>query len=287
MTTRQLRIAVLCLLCVFTLTRAYYLVINYQNLPYMLRFDHLDIFSLANSCTLLVNVLVIVLAAMGVAQAVGRPDRPLPTVLHFPLIWIVVGSVISNFLYLFLRPSPELSESRDLQFWVFTFLEIAFWIVCFLYFAREQAEAAPTTLRWVNPWRRLLGWLLDIVAVELLLLRNVQMLAHRSNYLRDIEWMNDSPYPIIVLIMIPYYFTSEAIFSRSVGKVITGTYVVFEKRRVLSALWRTLSRFIPFEAFSCMSGGEGWHDTISSSTLRMYDRAEPVSVVNSDGPPAA
>lgn len=69
-----------------------------------------------------------------------------------------------------------------------------------------------------------------------------------------------------VCILIVYYVTQESLFSRTLGKLITGTKVVNEnggKASFLQILWRTMCRFIPFEAFSFFgSECRGWHDRI-------------------------
>ena len=80
---------------------------------------------------------------------------------------------------------------------------------------------------------------------------------------------------MISIVLFIYYFGCEAVFARTLGKALNGSYVVFERGRVLSALWRTLSRFIPLEAFSFIGRSEGWHDTLSSTTVRQAGSAAP------------
>ncbi len=70
-----------------------------------------------------------------------------------------------------------------------------------------------------------------------------------------------------VIVMCAYYIPMEAAWGRTIGKLITGTKVVDEDGRAPSwaaVIKRTLSRFIPFEAFSFFGkDARGWHDTIS------------------------
>ncbi|GAB3195891.1 putative RDD family membrane protein YckC [Pontibacter aydingkolensis] len=73
-----------------------------------------------------------------------------------------------------------------------------------------------------------------------------------------------------LLIMFTYYWGFESIFGQTVGKMITGSIVVTEdgeKITPLDALKRTLCRFIPFEVFSFLGSGPGWHDTISRTRV--------------------
>jgi uncharacterized RDD family membrane protein YckC len=69
--------------------------------------------------------------------------------------------------------------------------------------------------------------------------------------------------------MIIYYFPQEALFGRTLAKVILGTKVVDShgnKVGPLKSLGRTFSRLIPFEAFSFL-GDEGRrrHDSLTST----------------------
>ncbi len=72
-----------------------------------------------------------------------------------------------------------------------------------------------------------------------------------------------------VIVMCAYYIPLETLWGRTIGKLITGTKVVSEdvRRPSFSAvLKRTLSRFIPFEAFSFLGkDARGWHDTLSKT----------------------
>ncbi|WDF60246.1 RDD family protein [Flavobacterium sp. KACC 22758] len=71
---------------------------------------------------------------------------------------------------------------------------------------------------------------------------------------------------IAILISLIYYLMMEGLFSRSIGKFITGTIVVDEngqKPDFGTIFKRNLCRFIPFDAFTFLGGSRGWHDSIS------------------------
>ena len=67
------------------------------------------------------------------------------------------------------------------------------------------------------------------------------------------------------------YFVMELVFGRTVGKIVTGTKVVRADGSRPSAgqiIGRTLSRIIPFEAFSFFSSPcVGWHDSLSGTRV--------------------
>ncbi len=65
-----------------------------------------------------------------------------------------------------------------------------------------------------------------------------------------------------------YYNIFETLTSRTIGKYITQTKVVLidgSKPKFDEILIRTLCRFIPFNAFSFLGDGRGWHDSLSKT----------------------
>ncbi|WP_297333719.1 RDD family protein [Flavobacterium sp.] len=74
---------------------------------------------------------------------------------------------------------------------------------------------------------------------------------------------------VTVLIWTFYYSITESIFSRSIGKFITGTKVVMQDGSKPSAgviILRSFCRLIPFEAFSFLgSPPRGWHDSLTET----------------------
>lgn len=72
-------------------------------------------------------------------------------------------------------------------------------------------------------------------------------------------------YVLVYLAYVLYYTTLEAAFGRTVGKLITGTKVVDKDGKLPRTgviFRRSLSRLVPFEAFSFLGGdSRGWHDS--------------------------
>jgi uncharacterized RDD family membrane protein YckC len=78
-------------------------------------------------------------------------------------------------------------------------------------------------------------------------------------------------YALGIVILIVYYMVFETITGRTLGKYITNTKVLTEdgqKPEADKILYRTLSRMIPFEAFSFLGEeGRGWHDSIAKTVV--------------------
>lgn len=68
-----------------------------------------------------------------------------------------------------------------------------------------------------------------------------------------------------------YYFSFEMLFGITFGKIITGTKVITDTGQApgkLRILFRTLGRFIPFDALSFLFGSQsGWHDSVSGTAV--------------------
>ncbi|GDX97311.1 hypothetical protein LBMAG47_29760 [Planctomycetia bacterium] len=85
-----------------------------------------------------------------------------------------------------------------------------------------------------------------------------------------IAWLESIPDLLLgVFLTLLYYIVFEAITSRTLGKLITGTRVVNAVGLPPSfgqIIGRTLCRFIPFEMFSFLgTPTRGWHDRFSET----------------------
>jgi uncharacterized RDD family membrane protein YckC len=72
------------------------------------------------------------------------------------------------------------------------------------------------------------------------------------------------------VIVMAYYIVLEGLTSRTLGKFITGTYVVTDeglKPSFATILGRTLCRFIPFEALTFLFSSIGFHDRLSHTRV--------------------
>lgn len=71
-----------------------------------------------------------------------------------------------------------------------------------------------------------------------------------------------------------YYSIIEAATGKSIGKMITKTVVVKEdgtKPEIGDYLTRSFVRIIPFEPFSFLGDGVGWHDTFTNTRVVKKD----------------
>ncbi|HSI91432.1 MAG TPA: RDD family protein [Adhaeribacter sp.] len=111
---------------------------------------------------------------------------------------------------------------------------------------------------------RFLNYLIDCVLVA------VAASAILLNFFPDEKLGPQSSIFIAVLypLQFAYYFGTEFFFGRTLAKMITNCYVTTEfneKPGVGAILIRTLCRFIPFEYFSFLGTGVGWHDKFSKT----------------------
>jgi uncharacterized RDD family membrane protein YckC len=73
-----------------------------------------------------------------------------------------------------------------------------------------------------------------------------------------------------LMIVAGYYLAFEGAFGRTPAKFLTGTKVVDVsggRARFSQILGRTFSRLVPFEAFSFLGSGHGWHDRWSNTRV--------------------
>lgn len=81
-----------------------------------------------------------------------------------------------------------------------------------------------------------------------------------------------------------FYTFFESVFGATPAKLLTGTRVIQLNGRKIGfpiALIRTLCRFIPFEPFSYLGKGDGWHDKWQCTQVV---KEEPVGLVQTEGP---
>ena len=135
----------------------------------------------------------------------------------------------------------------------------------------DEAET-PESGEVASRGRRFLNLLLDFCGYMLLSMAIGVVLA--IVYPRALDALNSpgplSDYAFGIGVMLVYYVPQEVLFGRTLGKLATGTRVVNEAGGSASfgqILGRTAARFIPFEPFSFLAGGVGWHDKLSGTRV--------------------
>jgi uncharacterized RDD family membrane protein YckC len=125
--------------------------------------------------------------------------------------------------------------------------------------------------------KRFLNYLLDMVSIMIFififsLILGIVLAVVAPSIVSELGESNLLfEYLVAFIVMMIYYTTFEAATGRSIAKYITKTKVVTEigeKPDFKMILVRSLCRFIPFEAFSCLfNDGSGWHDSISNTKV--------------------
>jgi uncharacterized RDD family membrane protein YckC len=117
--------------------------------------------------------------------------------------------------------------------------------------------------------KRFLNYLIDVI-IYIILLMIIFLTILETNQRFYFEMIYNDSFSnkmlqrlFAMLIFITCYFLLETILKgRTIGKFITGTKAVNEDGTIITAktaLLRSLSRAVPFEAFSAF-GGHPWHD---------------------------
>jgi uncharacterized RDD family membrane protein YckC len=140
--------------------------------------------------------------------------------------------------------------------------------------ASNVSGAEPETARSIVPaskGRRFGTLLIDYVCflVVSALIGVIVVIAFGDEGIATLEKIPD----LVLGAAIPsaYYIFFEGLWARTPGKFICGTIVVNERGgrpSIGQVIGRTFSRFIPFEAFSCL-GERGWHDSIPKTYVVM------------------
>lgn len=149
---------------------------------------------------------------------------------------------------------------------------------------------------------RFLNYILDVTFFILLFLFVIVVLGiiiglfGLNSFGLWLDSMGDLGWNVIgVAILMFYYCMTEGLFGRSLGKFITGTIVVDEngeKPDFGTILKRSLCRVIPFDGFSFLGSGRGWHDSLSDTyvvnkkaldeSLKMFHELKLIGVQETD-----
>lgn len=278
MSTPALRITLLVLVALTSLTHLVALLPQLFHEGFFGYHLRLDPFRLAEFFVLVLGTIAGVLGVVGVVKAFRAPKDPLPAQLSFPIVFSFTASLFQLFFLLLRRPAEDaMGQPEPWWMGVVWLWPVVYLATCVVYFARVGGLVPTGEVQWVGGWRRLGGWVLDILVVLSLLLMNVRALAYTGSVLDDVPYFHDSPYPLISVMLFVYFFSTEVVFLRTLGKVATGTFVVVERRRVLTILGRTLLRYIPLEAISFLGRHTGWHDEFSNTSVRRALPQVPVT----------
>jgi uncharacterized RDD family membrane protein YckC len=134
----------------------------------------------------------------------------------------------------------------------------------------EVSDVGPEQVELATRGRRFANMLIDTIAIYILaFIVGIFLVVFNAPILSDPSPINNYAFGIMLWLL--YYVPSEALFGRTIGKLITGTRVIMadgSPPNVLNVIGRSFARLVPFEAFSFF-GAEviGWHDRWSSTRV--------------------
>ncbi len=121
--------------------------------------------------------------------------------------------------------------------------------------------------------KRFLNYLIDVIAYYFVVIVIVMGTMFSGNQSIAEEAASESLLANVfaLLLFFAYYTVMEATFDgKTLGKFITRTRAVRDDGSALGwdkAALRSICRFIPFEPFSLLGGGRGWHDSIAKTVV--------------------
>ncbi|KGO89705.1 RDD family protein [Flavobacterium suncheonense] len=148
----------------------------------------------------------------------------------------------------------------------------------------ENKTFRVTSNLWATQGQRFVNYIIDWViqfglAVLLLIGVGIVLVAMGDTaFFERIDNMGKlGEYAFGAVVTLIYYALFEAFLSRTIAKYITKTVVVMadgSKPDSGTIIKRTFCRLIPFNAFSFLGDGRGWHDTISDTYVVQKDLFE-------------
>lgn len=143
--------------------------------------------------------------------------------------------------------------------------------------SEEYNGAISTLYVSASSSQRLFHLIVDLLVTVLVFSTLFSTLVIRSESYRALinfiaQFIGDRPALLIniAILRLIYYVFYEAIFQASPAKFLTETRVIDEDGNPINlktSITRTVSRFVPFEAFSFVFSHTGWHDKWSKTTV--------------------
>ncbi len=206
--------------------------------------------------------------------------------LQFIFSVIVLSQALSAFLYLTAILMLLFGAGKSEPFWIYlgVAVELAIgWLAFRCLTALGRNKVLETALRPriarepetifvdASKTQRLANHLIDIVFCLLIL--SPLLFFFREFWKKILELTGSERFSFFIVFFIfrlIYYTFFESIFGATPGKYLTGTRVIGEtsgrRPEVGTVVGRTLARYIPFEVFSFLAGGN-WHDAASGTRV--------------------
>lgn len=272
MQSKDLKI-VLILLVIFQLgLTSYYMPGNFRYLFQVIQSLDLQdgLFTFTNILNNLITIAMLIVGIIGVVLFFVKKND----IFNKALTIYLIHHTFTLFAFmprrLILMFDPPGSFSFAWYHHLFYLISIITIILTAIVFAQRKLRPLPKAV--TNKGPRFVNRLLDAMYLNMMVLNIVSyfMSGFYSFGSRD---SSDVIIGYVLMLLFPflYYFITESIFKQTIGKVITGTYVMSKDGRrapILNVLGRTLCRYIPFEPFSYLvDEGGRWHDRFSGTDL--------------------
>lgn len=126
----------------------------------------------------------------------------------------------------------------------------------------EIAKNEPHKLKITSKWQRLAHHLIDLVLSVSLMWLPFKFFVRAFELHGSIPDSQFFTYALLIVFRLFYFAIFETLFKSSPGKFLTESIVITNDGRLKlgKSLLRTLSRHVPFEPFSYLGKGDGWHD---------------------------
>jgi hypothetical protein len=142
---------------------------------------------------------------------------------------------------------------------------------------RDVEQVEIVSMPMASTLSRLVHWLVDVLAISIITVALLGI-AETMGLKPVVVYGASSPIEVgsfavgpmhLAVIQFFYYLISEGIFSRTLGKLVTGAMVVNKEDGERPALWqigvRSVSRLIPFEPVWYLFNLQGPHDYFSKT----------------------
>ncbi|MEO8147201.1 MAG: RDD family protein [Bacteroidia bacterium] len=134
---------------------------------------------------------------------------------------------------------------------------------------KEKLEQAEDYTEPASSGKRFANYIIDLIVWYLIAMVFMGVIIYSTE---DQSLLEDKAFSYIVTFMalLSYYIFFESLTSQTIGKMITKTKVINEqggKPTFMQIVGRSFARLIPFEAFSFLRGGSGWHDTLPGTKV--------------------
>ncbi len=146
----------------------------------------------------------------------------------------------------------------------------------------SDVTSQPSGMRLATQGKRFLTYIIDTIVMYMInfgigLVAGIALAANGDMTPEKMAGINLGLTLFGVFMSFLYYVVMEASTGRTIGKFVMGTRVVNESggpASVGQVLGRSLCRFIPFEPFSFLFGGNtkfpvGWHDSLPKTRVVM------------------